>query len=291
MIGASDRGAEILDPDFFCMPRQYSSVWKEPLPGWRETLDRASDSMASAALPPIFFRADDIGVRSHAFDLLCRLFRSYEVPLAMAVIPAWLGEARQEKLFQSAPMDEELWSWHQHGWRHIDWQKCGPKSEFGSDRTSDRQRQDIFQGLVKMERIFGPDFLRVFTPPWNCFSPVTLKLLQKLDFKGVSASDPFPPGVKFSHGMQNLPVRLDLHARKSKDAATDFSLLIDQFLALSKAGGPTGIMIHHQRMSPFAFQFLDRMIYNLKYVIKARFCSFKEILNGFDEKQSRSRLR
>ncbi len=32
-------------------------------------------------------------------------------------------------------------------------------------------------------------------------------------------------------------------------------------------------------MTPFAFEFLDRMIYNPKYVIKARFRSFKEILN------------
>jgi peptidoglycan/xylan/chitin deacetylase (PgdA/CDA1 family) len=261
------------------------------LPGWRETLDRASADIASAVLPPIFFRADDIGVWSNSFDVLCRLFRSYEVPLAMAVIPAWLGGERQEKLFQAAPVDEGIWSWHQHGWRHINWQKNGEKSEFGSDRAPDRQHQDISQGLVKMERIFGPNFLRVFSPPWNRFSSVTLKSLQKLNFKGVSAPPILPPGVKLSHRMQNLPVRLDLHTRKSKDAAADFVLLIDQFSALANADGPTGILIHHQRMTPFAFQFLDRMIYNLKYVIKARFRSFKEILNCSDEKQSGPGLR
>jgi hypothetical protein len=60
---------------------------------------------------------------------------------------------------------------------------------------------------------------------------------------------------------------------------------------LPKVKGPTGIMIHHQRMTSFAFQFLDRMIYNLKYVIKAQFCSFKEMLNSYDEKQAGARLR
>jgi hypothetical protein len=112
-----------------------------------------------------------------------------------------------------------------------------------------------------------------------------------LDFKGFSTTDPFPAGIRFRHGMQNMPMRLDLHTRRADDAAADFALLIDQFLGLSKMKGPTGIMVHHQRMTSFAFQFLDRMIYNLKYVVKARFCSFKEILNGSDEKQAGARLR
>ena len=100
-----------------------------------------------------------------------------------------------------------------------------------------------------------------------------------------------PPGVKSRYGIQHLPVRLDLHTRKAKDPAGDFALLIDQFTALSKTKGRTGIVIHHQRMTPFAFEFLDRMIYNLKYVIKARFCSFKEMLNSPNEKQAVARLR
>jgi hypothetical protein len=273
------------------MPRQYSPLWKSPLPGWEEMLDKTSAGMASAGLPPIFFRADDIGAPSKAFDALCGLFRTYQTPLAMAVIPAWLSEARQDKLFQAAPLDEQLWTWHQHGWRHINRQKSGEKSEFGSDRPSERQREDILQGLVKMERIFGPNFARVFAPPWHHFSASTLKILQQLDFKGFTTTDPLPPAARCRHRMQYLPVRLDLHAREAKDPVADFALLIDQFSGLSKAKGPTGILINHQRMTSFAFQFLDRMIYNLKYVVKARLCSLKEILNGSDEKQAGARLR
>jgi len=291
MQGPSRLGAEIPALNISWLPRQYSPVWKSPLPGWKQMLDKTSVGMASAGLPPIFFRADDIGAPSKAFDALCRLFRSYQAPLGLAVIPAWLSDARQEKLFEAAPLDEELWSWHQHGWRHINRQKNGDKSEFGSDRTPERQREDILQGMVKMERIFGPNFVRVFAPPWNRFSGSTFKTLQQLDFKGFSATDPFQPAVRCRYGMQYLPVRLDLHTRQAKDAAADFALLIDQFSDLTKAKGPTGIMINHQRMTSFAFQFLDRMIYNLKYVVKARFCSFKEMLNGSDEKQAGARLR
>jgi peptidoglycan/xylan/chitin deacetylase (PgdA/CDA1 family) len=266
-------------------------VWKSPLPGWSQILDNTFVDMASAGLPPVFFRADDIGAPSKAFEALSRLFRSHGTPLAMAVIPAYLSEARQEKLFKAAPMDEELWGWHQHGWRHINRQKNGERSEFGSERSPERQREDIIQGMVKMERVFGKNFVRVFAPPWNHLSASTLKILQQLDFKGFSATDPFQPAARCRYGMQYLPVRLDLHNRQGKDATADFAMLMDQLSGLSKAKGPTGIMISHQRMTSFAFQFLDRMLYNLKHVVKAQFCNFRKMLNGSDEKQAGARLR
>ncbi|MGO9373244.1 MAG: polysaccharide deacetylase family protein [Syntrophobacteraceae bacterium] len=291
MEGASRLRYEIFGLNASYMPRQYSSVWKAPLPGWKGMLDEVSAKMASTGLPPIFFRADDIGAAGKAFDALCGLFRFYQVPLAMAVIPAWLGEARQERLFQAAPVNEELWNWHQHGWRHINWQKDGEKCEFGSDRAPERQHEDILQGRIKMERIFGRNFVEVFTPPWNGFSTAALSALRKLGFKGISVMEPFPAGIKFQSGIQHLPVRLALHTRKAKDPAADFALLIDQFRGISTMKGLTGIMIHHQRMTPFAFEFLERMIYNLKYVIKARFCSFREMLNSPNEKQAVARLR
>jgi peptidoglycan/xylan/chitin deacetylase (PgdA/CDA1 family) len=282
---------EVLGLDASYMPRKHSLVWKAPFPGWKEMLDEASAKMASAAMPPIFFRADDIGAASKAFDAMCRLFRHYKLPLAMAVIPSWLSETRQQKLFQAAAIDEALWDWHQHGWRHINRQNKGDKCEFGSDRHAERQHEDILQGRAKLERIFGPHLVPVFTPPWNRFSAATLSVLHKLDFKGISSTEPFAPGIKSRYGIKHLPVRLDLHTRKAENPAGDFALLMDQFYRLSKMKGPTGIMIHHQRMTLFAFEFLDRMLYNLKYVIKARFISFKEMLKTSDEKPAGTRLR
>ena len=282
---------EVAYLDASYMPRKYSPVWKAPLPGWKEMLDEASAKMASAVMPPFFFRADDIGAASKAFDAMCRIFRHYQLPLAMGVIPSWLSETRQQKLFQAAPIDEGLWDWHQHGWRHINRQKKGGKSEFGSDRDAEHQHEDILQGRSKLERIFGPNLVPVFTPPWNRLSAATLSVLHNLDFKAVCSTEPFPPGIKSRYGIKHLPVRLTLHTRKVKNAADDFALLMDQFYGLSKMKGPSGILIHHQRMTLFAFEFLDRMLYNLKYVIKARFCSFKEMLKTSDEKSAGARIR
>lgn len=291
MEGGFHLRPEDLGLDASYMPRRYSSVWKTPLPGWKEMLEEASAKMSSAALPPIFFRADDIGASSKAFEALCILFRYYGVPLAMAVVPAWLTKTRQERLFRAAPIDEDLWNWHQHGWRHTNWQEEGRKCEFGSDRDPERQMEDILQGHTRMEHFFGVNFVPVFTPPWNHFSAATLKILHKLNFKGISTTGPLPPSVKSRYGIKHFQASLDLHTRKAKIPASDFDLLIDQLCGLPKNKGPTGIVIHHQRMTPFAFEFLDRMLYSFKYVIKVRFISFKEMLKGPDEEPAGARLR
>jgi hypothetical protein len=267
------------------MPRQCSLLWKAELPAWRDKLDTAAEKISPESLPPIFFRADDIGAAGKAFDALCRLFRHYEIPLALAVVPAWLSAARQERLFNAAPIEDSLWSWHQHGWRHVNWQKSGKKCEFGDDRPFDRQYGDILQGRRKMELIFGKCFTPIFTPPWNRFTAATVKVLRNLNFTGISASSSLPPGVKIPYDFSNLAVQLDLHTRHTKNPEDDFCKLLEEFGELSNAKEPAGIMIHHHHMTPFAFEFLDRMLYNLKCVMKARFFSFKEILNRPDEKK------
>lgn len=273
------------------MPRQYSPVWKTAPPDWRNLLDAAVRNLAVSELPPIFFRAGDIGAEGRAFEAMCRVFRHHQVPLAMAVVPAWLSEARRERLFGSAPIDEDLWGWHQHGWRHVSQERSGIKAEFGDDRPLDRQHHDILQGLRKMESIFGPRFVPIFSAPWDRFCAATVKALRTLGFRGISAPAPLPPGIKIPWGFLNLPINLNLHTRNQENPANDFNRLLVQLGDLQKAGDCAGISIHHQRMTPFAFQFLDRLLYNLKYVLGARFFSFREILDSSDEKEAGSRLR
>jgi peptidoglycan/xylan/chitin deacetylase (PgdA/CDA1 family) len=273
------------------MPRQCSLLWKIELPAWREKLDAAAAKIPVGSLQPIFFRADDIGAAGRAFEALCRLFLHHRVPLALAVVPAWLSEARQERLFSAAPMQDDLWSWHQHGWRHVNWQKSGRNAEFGDDRPFDRQYSDILQGRQKMELIFGKHFTPIFTPPWGRFSSATVKILRNLDFKAISTFASLPQGVRIPWDLHGLPVRLDLHTRHSKHPEDDLDKLLDEFGALASAREPAGILLHHHRMTPFAFDFLDRMLYNLKSVINARFYSFKEILNHPDEKQAGAPVR
>lgn len=241
-------------------PRQSAAVWKNLPADWRTRLKATVEDSIGTQSPSLFFRADDIGAGGCAFDALCRLFRHFRVPLAMAVVPGWLSGVRTTQLFRSAPPEEPLWGWHQHGWRHINWQKTGRKSEFGEERPFEKQRRDLCLGLKKMEQTFGDNFQRLFTPPWNSLSSGTLRILREFGYQGISTDGPLPKATRSSVPLLNLRIHLDLHTRKGKDPREDFRQLLDELAAALARKEPAGIMIHHQRMNPPAFEFLCELL-------------------------------
>lgn len=264
-------------------PRQYSAIWHSPLTDWRERLIQTIHQTSANHTVNVFFRGDDIGAGGRAFEALCQLFRRHNVPLGMSVVPAWLSTTRERQLFECAPLEEPLWGWHQHGWRHVNWQRSGKKSEFGDHRPFEKQWRDIWQGRQKMLSIFGEQLLPVFTPPWNRLSGCTLKILHQLDFKAVSITKPLPKSQKNPIGLINLRVPLDLHTRKAKDGAKDFEDLLAELTTLLGRKEPAGIVIHHQRMTAFAYQFLDVLLDLLKKAEHVSLLSFQEILEKENE--------
>lgn len=263
-------------------PRHCSALWQAPLNEWRRRLHGAAEQWTSTHGPAVFFRADDIGAGGRAFEALCRLFRHHETPLAMAVVPAWLSQVRQEQLFRSAPLEEPLWGWHQHGWRHVNWQRSGKKSEFGEQRPFEKQWRDIWQGRQKMEDIFGDRFIPVFTPPWNRLSPLTVRIVQQLNFKALSLAGPLPRGTRPPSGLTNLRVQIDLHTRKGTDPEKDYGDLLDEITATLAKKEPVGFMVHHHRMTRFAFEFLDELLTLLKHGSPVRLLDFRSILGRKD---------
>ncbi len=263
-------------------PRHCSAVWQTPANEWRVRLHEAAERWTGNHVPAVFFRADDIGAGGRAFEALCRLFRHHETPLAMAVVPAWISQVRREQLFRSAPFDEPLWGWHQHGWRHVNWQRSGKKSEFGEHRPFEKQWRDIWQGRQKMEEIFLDRFIPVFTPPWNRLSPLTIKIVQQLNFKGVSLAGPFPRGVRNPSSLANLRVQIDLHTRKARESEQDYSSLLEELSSVMAKREPIGIMLHHHRMSLFAFEFLNELLRVLNNHTQVSLQSFHSILEKQD---------
>ncbi len=265
-------------------PRQCSAVWERPFREWRQELASALACDLGSHPPNLFFRADDIGAGGWAFHALCQLFRHHNIPLALAVVPAWLTGTRAEQLFAAAPLEEPLWGWHQHGWRHMNCQPTGEKSEFGEQRPAEKQCRDICLGLKKMTQIFGERLVPVFTPPWNRLPISTLRILQELNFKAVSMTKPFPSTIKPGIGLKNLRIQLDLHTRKAKDGRADFLHLLDELSNLLTKKEPVGIMLHHQRMPLFAFEFLNELLHCFKHKVRARFSSFADLLEDAYDK-------
>lgn len=274
---------EELDLHTVRRPRRLSAVWQAPSDGWRDRLARTVEQSAGHHTVRIFFRADDIGAGGRAFTTLCRIFRHYRTPLAMSVVPAWLSTVRQQHLFAAASLEEPLWGWHQHGWRHVNWQLAGKKSEFGDQRSFEKQWRDIWQGRQKMQTVFQGTCLPVFTPPWNRLSLTTIKVLQKLGFKAVSITKPLPSGLKTPLGLANFRVQLDLHTRKAKDPAADFAGLLTELASVLERREPSGIVIHHQRMNTFAFVFLHALLELLLQRDNVELLGFQDILAMVDE--------
>lgn len=214
-----------------------------------------------------------------SFGSLCRLFAHFNTPLALAVVPSWLNESRITYLFQLAPPSVPLWEWHQHGWRHTNWERSGKKAEFGSSRTEDQKWQDLWKGQNRLKEILHQHFVPVFTPPWNRLSPDTFSMLLNLGFRAVSIDQKLRFHTVRNH-LKNFRIFLDLHTRKTSDYSRAFDELMDNCKRLFSVKEPAGIMIHHSRMNLNAFLFLANFIELAKNSSSIKITSFREMLDN-----------
>lgn len=247
------------------------------LPGLEKRLHSAvekglADGSGNAV---VFFRADDIGVPSRMFAEMISLFLKYQVPLCLAVVPAWLTESRLNSL-QHATGKSSLFCWHQHGWIHKNHEPTGKKQEFGESRTAPDLQHDLLRGKSRLTKILGDDFYPVFTPPWNRCGPTTLNILKELEFQAISRSSGAVPSV--ANSLPDIQVNVDLHTRKEKDPESSVEQLLLE-LYNSLCTGTSGIMLHHQRMNQHALSFLEQLLRSLSTFREVQFFHFKDLLS------------
>jgi peptidoglycan/xylan/chitin deacetylase (PgdA/CDA1 family) len=250
------------------MPRKYSSIWLSIPSDLTIRVERCIEEARAHTVKKgpgsIFFRADDVAVPGKQLSRLIELFIVYRVPLALAVVPAWLTEPRWkqlEKLGRTAP---DLWCWHQHGWRHVNHEAGSKKQEFGSLRSPVKIKKDLRRGRDRLERLMGSSFYPVFTPPWNRCGLPALKLLKRSGYYAVSRSNgSLPPSPD---GLPDFQVNVDLHTRKEVNPLTGWDNFLSE-LRQAIVTGRCGVMIHHQLMNDAAFDFLEVF---LKTIIKQK---------------------
>ena len=185
------------------------------------------------------------------------LFRSHQVPLTLAVVPAWLTKPRAQQLLEICGEDSDSWGWIQHGWRHWNHEVHGKKQEFGPCRPLWRKKEDLGNGLRRLRTLLGARMLPVFTPPWNRCDQETLLSLPSLGYRAVSRIVHASPSTPSN--LTDYPVTVDLHTRKEKDAESGWRSLLDE-VAEGLIRGYCGFMLHHQRMNDAAFEFLEVLL-------------------------------
>lgn len=245
-------------------PSKRSIPFQERL---RISLDRRSQPTCV-----VMFRADDIAVPGINYQRLVHLFAKYQMPLCLALVPAWLTHARWQVLQRMTPQGH--WCWHQHGWRHANHALTGKKAEFGATRPISAIQRDARAGWQRLRQIVGAPLYPVFTPPWNRLHPLAVEPLRECGFKGVST---FDQALDLAGGLPDLAMTVDLHTRKSKQAQCDFDQLIAE-LGAGLSQGYCGIMIHHQRMNPHAFVFLNALLEWLTAQRELQCFDFRDLL-------------
>lgn len=252
-------------------------MWRTPDAGIMERVRRSLDeALAKASSPvPFLFRADDIGAPGARFSEMIEPFLRHRVPVALAVVPAWLTVSRWRSLKRYNEKDPALWCWHQHGWRHRNHAPEGKKQEFGPGRTRGHLVNDLQRGKERLSEILEAAFEPIFTPPWNRMSLTALETVKGLGYRAVSRfAGAKPPPIE---GLPDLFMDVDLHTRKEADPDTAWENVLKE-LRLAVMRGRCGIMLHHQRMNPHASTFLDALLGLLKEDARIRILHFRDLL-------------
>jgi hypothetical protein len=179
------------------------------------------------------------------------------MPLALAVVPAWLTPDRWRAVRAMGGGAGGLWCWHQHGWRHVSHAISGKNQEFDDHLGPERIARDIHLGKARLQGVMGDHFFPGFTPPWNRCGMETLACLRESGFSFISRSAGAVP--RSPPGLPDFPVNVDLHTRKETRPEVGWDHLFSE-IRRGIEGGCCGVMIHHQRMNDGAFEFLALLL-------------------------------
>ncbi|UZP66641.1 polysaccharide deacetylase family protein [Desulfovibrio mangrovi] len=239
-----------------------SALWTQQPGDLPHRLEQAiaSGIQACDGTPAMFFRADDIGVPSALFFAMTDAFMRHGVPLGLATVPVWLTASRWTAMQEQLGGRQDLWCWHQHGWRHCNHEPEGRKYEFGPSRPHAAKKQDIIRGRQRLASIMGEELVPLFTPPWNRVDADTLHILKEQGYCGISRTTGARPPAPA--GFTDVGVNVDLHTRREETPAEGWKAFLDE-LTRALASGSCGIMLHHQRMNANAVAFLDTLLSQL----------------------------
>ena len=213
-----------------------------------------------------WWRDDDAAATDPALGRLLDLGRRYELPLALAVIPARL-EAELPPLLQDASTISVM----QHGYAHLSHAAAAQrKLEIGGDVDPGRIQQQLKQGFEILGTNFGDQFVPVLVPPWNRIDAALLPLLGEIGFVGISTMKARRQSLA-APGLLQVNTHLDPIAWRQGGGFMGVypavAILI-QHLTARRIGyrdrdEPTGILSHHLVQNPATWDFLEQLFTRL----------------------------
>jgi hypothetical protein len=241
------------------------------LTGWPE-LAAALDAIAEDGKAiRVWWRDDDAGRDHPKLDRLLDLALRRGLPVALAVVPAWL-EAEAQARIAASPHVSVL----QHGFAHRNHAPAGAKSCELGRREIALIEAELAQGRAMLVDAFGASFLAVLVPPWNRIDRKLVGRLTACGFCGLTtcggraAADAAP-------GVLQVNTHLDPIDWRGERLFVGEVAALERLIAVLDPDEPIGILSHHLAMDEPGWQFLDQLLGVLATHPGALLCSARDL--------------
>ena len=221
----------------------------------------------------VWWRDDDAGAASPAFDRLLALAAAHGVPLALAVVPAWLEAPVAARIGAAPPGLRVL----QHGYAHRNHEPPGPDgtrgrpAELGQARPVGAALAELARGWARLAELVPTPLRAALVPPWNRIAPALQEALPGAGYRILSTFGPRAAAAADA-GLRSLNTHVDpIQWRAGKrfgGAAWTLGQLTthlaDRRRGRVDATEPTGLLTHHRDLTPAAWACLDGLFTRLR---------------------------
>jgi len=234
---------------------------------WKQ-LDTALDAAARRGETIRFWwRDDDAGKSSSALTRLLETAERQNLPLALAVVPAWLEPDAQGQIAASAEATVL-----QHGYAHVNHASKGAKSRELGDRASDRIALELKEGFTILGDAFGAAFLPVLVPPWNRIDPALYPHLGPSGYGGLSVFGQ-RAALEIAPGVALVNTHVDPIDWRGTRGFHGEDVMLARLIDQLELDEPIGVLSHHLVMDEACWTFLERLFSALMHHPAARMCS------------------
>jgi peptidoglycan/xylan/chitin deacetylase (PgdA/CDA1 family) len=222
-----------------------------------EALAAALDKWSASGRRPVFWLRDDDAVApTAALDRLLALAERFEVPLALAVIPAHAGAALAGRL-----ADDRLVTVLVHGWSHENHAPADQKKqELGLHRPPGIVLEELTRSLERVETLFSGRAAPILVPPWNRIDAALVPELGRIGYRALSVyGRPKPAPLPLVNTTVDI---IDWHGtrgcREQAQIVGEIVSQLDAGLAEPDAP-PVGLLTHHLVHDEAAWKFLEAL--------------------------------
>lgn len=219
----------------------------------RDVLQRMSDTNRSARL---WLRDDDAVEPTPALDRLLDLTGRASVPLSLAVIPAYTGQALADRLHAETHTSVTV-----HGWSHENHAAGhGKKRELGPDRPREIVLGELRDGFDKLQLLHPTRLDPVLVPPWNRIDAALLPHLSALGFRAVSVYGTADSDSPIELINTHVDIMDWLGTRGCRPHAELVALLVGELEArIAGSDEPIGVLTHHLVHDEACWDFMEKL--------------------------------